>query len=253
MTATDKDGGTSIEATRAVTIVAAELQNGDLIVGGTNAAETITLRPANGAGAVAVTIGGANAGTFTPAATGQIVVRGLDGNDTIEMLTTRIGNTTYRITKRGVVYGGAGNDTINVAGSNGDNVLLGGAGNDVITGGGDRDVLVGGLGSDQLKGGAGDDILIGGLTDHDDNLAAWKLIMDEWSRTDIGYTPRMDHLAGTLPNGRNGTTYLNAATLDDDGGAVDTLTGEGNNDWFLTWASDTATDKKNPERQTNLP
>lgn len=129
---------------------------------------------------------------------------------------------------------------------------LGGAGNDTVTGGSDRDILVGGLGSDVLSGGSGEDVLIGGTTDHDGNLAAWSAIVDEWSRTDVTYANRIDHLFGTLGGGRNGSTYLNGSTLHDDG-VADTLTGDGNTDWFLTWALDRVTDKKNGERVTALP
>jgi hypothetical protein len=44
---------------------------------------------------------------------------------------------------------------------------------------------------------------------------------------------------------------LNGTTLSDDG-AADTLTGDGGTDWFLTWALDQATDRKNSERLTNM-
>jgi Ca2+-binding RTX toxin-like protein len=131
-------------------------------------------------------------------------------------------------------------------------VLLGGGGNDTITGGSDRDVLVGGQGADALSGGSGDDVLVGGASNIGENLAAWGAIMDEWARTDATYNTRVDHLSGTLGGGLNGALVLNDSTLDDDGGAADTLTGDGGTDWFLTWALDRATDRKNGERLTNM-
>jgi hypothetical protein len=180
-----------------------------------------------------------------------VVVYGLGGDDTIEFLTSRFGTQTFAIDLRAVVSAGAGNDAVNAAGSTGNNVLLGGGGNDVITGGSDRDVLVGGAGADALSGGSGDDVLVGGASNIGENLAAWAAIMDEWARADLAYNGRADHLFGTTGGGLNGTWVLNGTTLTDDG-AADSLTGGGGTDWFLTWALDQATDRKNGERLTNM-
>lgn len=64
-----------------------------------------------------------------------------------------------------VLFGGAGNDTINlgVAGqTGGDDVAIGGAGNDLITAARGNVALYGNEGVDSLYGGSGDDLLMGG-------------------------------------------------------------------------------------------
>lgn len=43
-------------------------------------------------------------------------------------------------------------------------------------------------------GGDDEDILIGGTTAWDTNTTALMAIMDEWTRTDIGYDERVDHV-----------------------------------------------------------
>jgi PKD repeat protein len=254
VTATDKDGVVSATVTKSVSVLAASLQGDTLFVGGTNAGERITLKPSDTTGGVNVVVGGVSLGNFRP--TGRIVVWALDGNDTIELLTARFGNRTYDIDLRSVLDGGAGNDLLDARSSAGDNVLLGGGGADTQFGGTARDILIGGLGADLLRGGNGEDVLIGGTTDFDSDLAAWDVIVDEWSRTDASYTTRMDHLLGTLSGGLNQVQgsfkYLNGSTLDNDG-VADDLYGEGNNDWFIAFSGDRANDRKNGERLTILP
>src|SRR5204863_10020459 len=63
-----------------------------------------------------------------------------------------------------MLFGNAGNDRLFAGG--GDNILIGGAGNDKLYGGAGRDLLIGGDGRDQLFAGAGGDILVGGSTVH---------------------------------------------------------------------------------------
>ena len=58
------------------------------------------------------------------------------------------------------LYGGAGDDILR--GDDGDDTLYGGAGDDFLWGFGDDDTLEGGDGDDVLYGGAGDDTLEGG-------------------------------------------------------------------------------------------
>src|SRR5205823_2395104 len=82
--AKDKDGGVSPAATRGVTVVPAEVQGDTLYVGGTNAGERITLRPADTTGGIDVAIAGADLGTFSPS--GRVVVYALGGDDTVEFL-----------------------------------------------------------------------------------------------------------------------------------------------------------------------
>ena len=81
---------------------------------------------------------------------------------------------------QGIVYGGAGADTIRggagddvLNGDAGADVLRGNAGDDVMGGGADADVLYGGLGEDSLTGGTGLDTLRGG--DGDDRLTGGTL------------------------------------------------------------------------------
>lgn len=70
------------------------------------------------------------------------------------------------ISAKGVLTGGAGNDTLAatvVAGSTATVKLDGGIGNDaLVVTGGFHDTLSGGTGNDRLTGGSGDDRLIGG-------------------------------------------------------------------------------------------
>src|SRR5262249_16032797 len=85
VTATDKDNGTSSVVTQTVNVVPALLQDGDLYVGGTAGDDLITVQPADDtSGQVVVTLNGQNLGTFAP--TGKVVVFGLAGNDTIQLL-----------------------------------------------------------------------------------------------------------------------------------------------------------------------
>jgi hypothetical protein len=104
-------------------------------------------------------------------------------------------------------------------------------------------LLIGGAGSDQLTAGSGDSILVGGTTDYDleatgmtddRKLAALKAIMAEWGRTDEDYLTRVNHLDGSVGGGQNGSSFLDATTVHDDG-AVDTLIGTTGSalDWFF--------------------
>ena len=90
--------------------------------------------------------------------------------------------------------------------------------------------MIGGRGADRLVGNQGDDILIAGYTDHDTNLRALCAILDEWSRTDLNYAGRVNHLLAG--GGLNGTYLLNDSTSHDDG-IVDKLTGSSDRDWFF--------------------
>jgi hypothetical protein len=99
-------------------------------------------------------------------------------------------------------------------------------------------------GADVLHGDGGDDILIGGTTDYDSNLTALNAVMAEWGRTDADYATRVKHLSGALSGGLNGSTVLKAGTggtVHDDA-AIDTLFGEGGNDWFFALLSGTNKD-----------
>ena len=118
-------------------------------------------------------------------------------------------------------------------------LLLGSFGNDHIEGGGGRTIIIGGLGSDQLQAGSGGDILLPGTTDFDRNVTALDAVLAEWSRTDESYAQRVANLSNTVVNGvapnglgQNGSYFLNASTVHDDG-AGNLLDGGPGLDWFF--------------------
>ena len=91
-----------------------------------------------------------------PAAGGDDVILGGDGNDLID---GQIGNDQ--------AFGGEGDDT--VIGGAGNDRLFGDAGDDFLDGGDGNDIIAGGLGADQLIGGRGNDTVqydgsFGGVT-----------------------------------------------------------------------------------------
>jgi Ca2+-binding RTX toxin-like protein len=147
------------------------------------------------------------------------------------------------------VVGGSSNDILIGDGNNnqlignaGNDILVGNDGNDTLSGGDGNDILIGGNGADSLDGGNGSDLLIAGRTSYDNSLADLSALMAEWGRTDVSYATRIAHLNGTLGGGRNGSRVLNATTVFDDGGAVDTLTGDAGLDWFIIFTGDIVTD-----------
>jgi len=100
------------------------------------------------------------------------------------------------------------------------NVLIGNGGN-VLTGGdGRRNLLSASATASQLFGGNDDDILIGGTTNWDSDpqwQTAFTAIMAEWTRTDLGYTDRVNHIMNG--GGLNDPFLLNPATVfNNDGG-----------------------------------
>ena len=84
---------------------------------------------------------------YTHTANGSFRIQGLNGNDVITVAAATTGND--------FLEGGAGNDTLNAAGT--DDILDGGAGNDTLNGNAGNDILRGGAGADILNGGAGID------------------------------------------------------------------------------------------------
>lgn len=233
--ATDKDGGQSASpGAFALAVQAAALEGGDLVIGGTTAADSIIVAPSDQNGNLAVTINGASAGVFHPA--GQIIVYAQAGNDQVRLQSARIGRSTVYVSVQAALYGGDGNDTLDARGSTANDILLGEAGNDALYGGRGRNLLVGGLGADSLNGGSGDDILIGGTTDDDGDLAALDAIMAEWGRTDLTYQQRINQLTGAAGGGLNGSYDLNDTTVHDDA-AIDQLQGNGGTDWWFARVS----------------
>jgi Ca2+-binding RTX toxin-like protein len=147
-----------------------------------------------------------------------------------------------------IIRGLGGNDVL-IAGA-GDSVLVGGDGDDTLIGGAGRDILIGGAGRDVLigdpPGGAGrhgGSILIGGSTAYDDNDAALRALLAEWS----SHRPLRTRIAN-LTDGSgsrhrlNGDYFLNSDTLIDDG-VTDVLFGDSRVDWFLPFPGDRVIDR----------
>jgi Ca2+-binding RTX toxin-like protein len=127
---------------------------GVLSVFGDSLDNTITISR-DAAGKILVNNGAVNVfgGTPTVANTGSISVFGQAGNDTLTL------NEANGALPKALIFGGAGNDTIN--GGSGADMLFGQAGNDTINGKGGNDFLFGGAGDDVLTGGDGDDQVFG--------------------------------------------------------------------------------------------
>lgn len=84
-----------------------------------------------------------------------------------------------------------------------------------------------------------DDILVGCVYVQADNRSAAHRIMSEWSRTDLDYADRVDHLFSC--GGLNEAFVLNATTVFDDN-AKDKLRGKKGFDWFLANDDDDKSD-----------
>jgi uncharacterized delta-60 repeat protein len=240
------DGIPSMSDNRFVFIRVADaaVVNGDLLIGGTAANDTITVNPSEDGMQLVVKLGHMMLGSFPLASvTSGIVAHGLGGNDKITV--------SSKVTKPADLFGGPGNDVLtggagddrlfgeegddSLNGGKGNNLLVGADGNDKLTGGTGRDVLFGGAGLDKLSGGAGDDLLIGGPTDFDTDLANLANIVAEWN-SGATYAKRILHLTGTA-GGVNLSTFLSATTVHDDG-VKDVLTGAAGTDWFVIGALD---------------
>ncbi|MGE3818629.1 MAG: Calx-beta domain-containing protein [Isosphaeraceae bacterium] len=189
--AVDKDGGLGEPISRVITIGGFAFQADPrdptrtaLVIGGTTGNDSIVVNPGGDAGRIQFIVNGV--ATVVDPPTGHIIVYGGDGHDDIQV-AGGLGIPTF-------LFGGDGDDVIK--GTNAPNVIVGGAGQDTLTGGNGRDLIIGGLGADVLNGVAGDDLLIGGTTDHDDDLAALRAIMDEWTSS-VSYATRVARLTGS--------------------------------------------------------
>ncbi|MCE9527791.1 MAG: PKD domain-containing protein, partial [Planctomycetales bacterium] len=206
-----------------------------LVVGGTTSADLIRVLPAD-SGGLNVTLGGSSLGVFTGLS--RVIVYGQAGDDDIQAAGS-IGVDMW-------FFGGDGSDKLK--GGAGNDVLLGGLGNDQIHGLSGRDLLVGGSGADELVGNSDDDILIAGNINFADQIAALCAIMDEWT-SGRSFSQRVDNLVhGTSSDRANGSVLLqNGTTVVDDSDA-DRLTGASGSDWFFySAAEDTATDLHSDE------
>jgi hypothetical protein len=127
------------------------------------------------------------------------------------------------------------------------NILIGNGG--ILKGGdGRRNLLIAGPRSSTLEGGNDQDILIAGSTAYDlqTTSAALVAIMNEWTRTDEGYTTRVARLTSGL-----GVPHLTRATVvgNHAGNALDGLAGL---DWFFAHLGSDSTDRAYPERLVAL-
>jgi Ca2+-binding RTX toxin-like protein len=232
VTAADSVGNvTPQSATVAATLstLALEADPGDatktaLFVGGTTGGDVITITPTNAAGtsvsvtlnAVAQKIGTAT--TFAP--TGHIVVFGQAGTDTIKETAATINSKSVPVAIPALIFAGSGNDTLSVAGSSANNLLVGATGNDSLTSGSGRDILIGGSGASVLRAGTGGDLLIAGSTSYtptvsgvtNPNVPALLALLAEWGRN-TSYQARVQDLFAGGSGSLNGGNLLNPSTI----------------------------------------
>lgn len=125
----DNRGGSDIKPL-SLTVSDAILQGGNLIIGGTNANDVISVRPNKTPGLIDVFMNRELVAQESQSSiTGTIVAYGLSGNDNISVLATLAIPVNF--------LGQGGNDT-----------LVGGAGNDTLDGGTGHDMLTGNAGKD---------------------------------------------------------------------------------------------------------
>ncbi len=240
LTATDKDGLTSLPIIKTITITSSALQDDPLapgqkmlVIGGSVGNDTIRISvdddhhdsQDDDAQFVNIRVNEHDEahhkvrGTYALPVS-RVVVYAQAGDDDVKMDDDS--------TIPAWLYGGDGDDRLK--GGAGNDVLLGGAGADLLAGNDGRDLMIGGTGSDRIIGNAGDDILIAGTTNFDASDLALDSIMKEWKRTDSIFATRVNRLKNG--GGLNLGYVLTDLTVHDDH-AEDMLTGCEGNDWFL--------------------
>lgn len=227
--------GYSVEGTPTVAAVITGVS--DMIVRGTAGNDTILFTPGSKAGEVIARLNGTIVAQFSP--TGRLVAYGYAGDDDIEVAGS--------ISLPAWLYGGQGNDRLK--GGAGNDVLVGDEGDDQISGGDGRDLLVGGGGADRIVGNADDDIMVADRLRFNDQDAALKAIMDEWTSSH-SYLVRIANISGSgaaadFAQRRNGEYFLTSevTVIADD--SSDVLTGSAGKDWFFFDPDrDRATDDK---------
>ncbi|HEV8292020.1 MAG TPA: hypothetical protein VGP94_08850, partial [Tepidisphaeraceae bacterium] len=142
------------------TLLSASLDNGTLNVVGSDAADTIWLRPAKSIDLLKVIVND-QISFFKMADVSAIHIDAGAGNDSLLISEIRA-----VVDAPATILGGAGDDRIQ--GGGGNDLLQGGDGNDSILGGRGDDSLQGGAGNDTLLSSSGKDSLDGG--DGDDQL-----------------------------------------------------------------------------------
>ncbi|XAM00677.1 PKD domain-containing protein [Phycisphaeraceae bacterium D3-23] len=246
LTVTDDDTGVGANSTTTqvatFTVVADPVDPGQtaLLVGGGDNADRIRIRGnSSGLRVDVLDLATGESASASGLSADRIIVYGGDGDDNI-----RVNNSAG--TTPADLFGGAGDDYLR--GGQGDDTIVGGAGDDFISGHSGRDLTIGGQGSDIVIGNRHDDILVAGEYTQENDLAALRAIMAEWTRTDLGYSARV----GNLMNGTglNGSTILSDTTvLDDD--RWDLLLGLQGQDWFLANDQQDWTDQRNNETLTD--
>ena len=104
------------------------------------------------------------------------------GGDEGQIIYGGAGNDTINGTGKGdIIYAGSGNDTIK--GNDGDDTIYGGSGSDTINANNGNDTIVGGFGADHLTGSNGDDRFVY-LSVADSNAAQFDTISDFKSGSD---------------------------------------------------------------------
>jgi hypothetical protein len=179
-------------------------------------------------------VGGADQDTFLFMAPGQGLSGSLDGGAGKNTLDYTAYTTNVVVNLQlGAATDVAGTianiQDVTGGGGPGYNILVGNGGN-VLTGGNGRNLLIAGGTGSTLIGGTDEDILIGGTTTLDTNAAALLAIMAEWTRTDLGYLDRVDHILNG--GGLNAGNVLNATTVTGNK-AGNTLTGGPGLDLFF--------------------
>ncbi len=163
---------------------------------------------------------------------GNDTIYGKDGNDYID---GGEGNDTLRGENHNDFIRG-GNDNDKIYGGSGHDILLGELGTDELRGDSGRDLLIGGLDLDVLYGGSDEDIVTGGTTSHDANDTALKALLAEWIKS--GSTTSRANKLRTGQTVGNFALNLSEVQLD---GQIDSLRGEGSNDWLLAPLADNDT------------
>jgi hypothetical protein len=223
-TATDSQG-TTPSASRPIAVTTSFTDGTKLIVGGTSGNDTIAITPVEATGKkVQAKLGTKSLGAFSWK---EIIVYGNDGNDKVTVASAVIRGKTTLVNIPTRLFGGSGNDLLDVAGNKAPNVLVGGDGNDKLTGSSNRDILIGGTGSDILHGGGQDDIFVAGRTSYDEDLASLDQLLAVWTGAGT-YKARVNALSVPTTSGPK----LRATTAFNDS-IVDSLFGDSGSDWFL--------------------
>lgn len=180
---------------------------------------------------------------FDASLVNSVHVLAADGNDHVTMGGSGHGWcwAAPAIAIPSIIQGGAGNDFL--IGGQGHDVLVGGNGKDVLWGRDGNDILIGGSGKDALDGGNGDDVLVADVWAFEESTAGIQAIQSEWTRNDISYSEKRDHLRGVTAGGFNDQFVLNASTLTDDG-QRDFLRGRRGHDLFFASVGDRLKDKR---------